>query len=435
MTVLGPFTLLEKLGQGGVGAVHRARDERSGREVALKLLLDESATDEESRRRMQREGEAAARLRHPNIVTVHEAGVIERRRYLSMELIAGSSFEKLLDARGVDRRRAVELLRDVARAVHHAHLAGIVHRDLKPANIMVREDGTPVVMDFGLARLVDARTQLTRTGTSLGTPAYMSPEQADGQKGVDARSDVYSLGAILYTILAGRRPFAEISGVNLVAAVLTKDLPPPSTIDPTAAGDLEAVCLAAMARATDDRHPTAESFARELDRWLRGERVLSRRRRRLPVAAIAVAVIVAAAGAALLLRNAPPPAPEPPPPPPSRRPPPPKPRPVGPAWYEALEAARRPELPLPEGIEFGGRGEYVNAKDGSVLLFVADEKPFQVLDPPREGGAAKPRWVRCEGFFIGKLEVTRAQLDRFVLETGRKTAPETANEAGNGEGG
>ncbi|MBI3725055.1 serine/threonine protein kinase, partial [bacterium] len=214
----GRYLILGELGRGGMGVVHRAWDERLRRIVALKTLqadLDGSSAEValDALHRFQREAEAVARLRHPNIVAVHEVGELKGRHFIAMDYIEGVTLARRLQAGekkkdpgggGASRlplTKAIEIVRDVARAVHHAHEQGVVHRDLKPQNIMLDGSARPFVLDFGLARIGGARSHVTRSGTTLGTPAYMPPEQADTRGEVDARSDVYSLGATLYHVL------------------------------------------------------------------------------------------------------------------------------------------------------------------------------------------------------------------------------------------
>ncbi|MBI3725469.1 protein kinase [bacterium] len=302
----GRFILLSELGKGGMGVVYRAWDERLRRVVALKMVL-ERAADATGIERFQREAEVVARLRHPGIVSVHEVGEVQGRNYIAMDFIDGASLDRRLAGRGGKRlgfTRALEVLRDVARAVHYAHEQGVIHRDLKPANIMLDERDRPYVMDFGLARIRESRSGLTRTGAAIGTPAYMPPEQAEAKEvEADERADVYSLGATLYYILAGRPPFEGATEVNVLTALLTKEPAPPSSWNRRAAGDLDTICLRCLEKDPEKRYPSAAELGDELERYLAGdpiaarpigalERVVRRAKRQKLAAALATATAV-----------------------------------------------------------------------------------------------------------------------------------------------
>jgi WD40 repeat protein len=258
-----------------MGVVYRAMDEHLRRAVAIKTLLAGQERDVETRERFRREAEAAARLRHPGIVAVHEVGAADDGApFMVMDLVEGASLAARLAERRVPLEEAARIVRDVARAVEHAHAQGVVHRDLKPQNVMVDAAGQALVMDFGLAKLLDA-TQLTREGAMLGTAAYMPPEQVDGID-VDARSDVYSLGATLYHALTGRPPFEANGHVALVNAVLTKEPVPPSRVDGRVPGDLETICLRALEKEPARRYASAAALADDLQRFLDGEPIAAR---------------------------------------------------------------------------------------------------------------------------------------------------------------
>jgi tRNA A-37 threonylcarbamoyl transferase component Bud32 len=309
---VGKYALVREVGRGGSAVVYEAFDTQLQRRVALKVLERRPDADPAARKleeeRFLRETQLAARLpKHPHVVSVYEAGVEKGRRYLAMEFVDGGS---LADA-GLPPRRAIEVLRDAARAVHHAHRHGIVHRDLKPGNILLDSAGTPRVTDFGLAKAVgeDVQASLTAPGTAVGTPAYMAPEQAQGRKDADHRVDVYALGVVLYELIAGRRPFDGSSALEIMLKVVKSKAPPPSscaepTADAGAFRGLDAVCLKAMAKRVDERYPSAEAFAKDLDLWLAGQELrvdLPRSTRRIAIlrrpsrsaAALAVAGVAA----------------------------------------------------------------------------------------------------------------------------------------------
>jgi hypothetical protein len=286
----GRYLLLEVLGEGGAGVVFRARDEALGRDVALKMLKTANAFSSAQVERFQREGRNAARLRHPAIVTVYDVGREEDSLYTTMELVAGAPFRP-----GDDLRRDVAILEKVARAAQYAHDQQVIHRDLKPANVIVDARGEPHLLDFGLSRDLAAPSELTQPGTVFGTPGYMSPEQARGRpEEVDARSDIYSLGAMLYQALAGRAPFEAPTVAEALVRVTTEE-----AVRPPGPRDLVAVCLKALARNPARRYPTAGEFADDLARFLAGEPV--RARPSILARAAAAVAIIAAAGAMALI--------------------------------------------------------------------------------------------------------------------------------------
>ena len=212
--------MINELGRGGMGIVYRARQVSLNRPVALKMLKSDILASDDELRRFQNEAEAVALLDHPHIVPILEVGEHEGRRYFSMKLIDGQSLDRTLDDYAADPKSAARLVATAAEAVHHAHQRGILHRDLKPANILLDDRGQPHVTDFGLAKRVEGDSELTQSGAILGTPAYMSPEQASGRRGaVTTTSDVYGLGAVLYALLAGRPPFAGDSIMDTILQV------------------------------------------------------------------------------------------------------------------------------------------------------------------------------------------------------------------------
>src|SRR5262245_4903990 len=241
----GRYEILEKLGEGGMGVLYRARDTRLSRTVALKLLHGDALLDPGRRARFVREARAASALSHPNIVTVYDIDQTpEGADCIAMEYVDGRSLDGRLGEGPLPVDEALRYGLDVARALGAAHAAGIVHRDVKPANVMVTRSGQVKVLDFGLAKLgavtdgsgfateaTLTRDAKTREGLVLGTPAYMSPEQARGEA-VDARSDVFSCGALLYEMLAGRRPFEGASVAALLSSILRDDPPPLSGVRP-----------------------------------------------------------------------------------------------------------------------------------------------------------------------------------------------------------
>ena len=326
--LLGKYRIQRELGRGGMAVVYEAVDTALGRRVAVKLYHprpevgpDQAKIDEE---RFLREARLTAALpKHPHVVGVHDAATEGEHRYIIMELVDGRPFNDWRREEKPPLPKQIEVLRDIALAVHHAHEHGIVHRDLKPGNILVSADGHPHVTDFGLAKLdAGGGVSLTAEGLTVGTPGYMSPEQAQGLKSVDRRTDVYSLGVLLYEMIAGRTPFQGDSAIAILTQVIRDPVKPPSTIlkgRPLTSIDvvLEKICLKAVAKKVAERYPTAKAFADDLQRWLEGQKVVvdlpseARPRRIWPW--LIPGVVLIAAAVALMVR---PPEPKPPVPPP-----------------------------------------------------------------------------------------------------------------------
>ena len=282
----GPYQLLQELGRGGMGCVYLAEHTALGRRVALKVIQPELLGSAELRRRFAREVLAAARLDHPHLCRVYEAGEIDGRPFMTMQWIQGETLAAWI-AQGQEQKRPVgrreiasllALFAQVAEAVHAAHGAGLIHRDLKPANVMVTEAGEPVVLDFGLARVVDAVDGgLSSLDATPGTPLYMAPEQIEGRVALDRRVDVYALGLVLYECLTLRRPFAAGPVHELQAQILTGEVPRPRSRNRAVPADLEAVLECALAKDRDQRYATAGELAAELRRVSAHEPVRARR--------------------------------------------------------------------------------------------------------------------------------------------------------------
>lgn len=265
------------LGYGGMGIVYRAWHLRLDRAVALKMLLAGSYARPEQRDRFLREAQAVAALRHPNIVPIHDAGEVDGRPYFTMELIEGGDLADQIQGAPQTPRQAADLVATIANAVHTAHQCGIVHRDLKPNNILLTEDGTPKVTDFGLARRMEGDGELTFTGAPLGTPSYMAPEQARGDKGaVGPATDVYSLGAILYELLTGRPPFRSDTVSATLHQVANQEPVPPRRLNPRVPRDLDTICLKCLHKEPHKRYASAQALAEDLRRFERGEPIKAR---------------------------------------------------------------------------------------------------------------------------------------------------------------
>lgn len=270
----GDYELLEEIARGGMGIVYKARQSSLNRLVALKMILRGAFATPKDIACFRAEAESAANLDHPNIVPIYEVGDHEGQQYFSMKFVEGTSLAK--HPRGDARLEVVGLI-DVIRAVHHAHQRGVLHRDLKPSNVLVDLNGDRMVTDFGLAkRLSDTDRSLTEAGAVLGTPRYMSPEQAAGRKDLTVAADVYSLGVMLYERLTGQTPFVGDNVLTLLRQVRELEPPRPSAIRRGLDRDLETVVLKCLEKEPSRRYVSAESLAEDLDRWLRGEPVHAR---------------------------------------------------------------------------------------------------------------------------------------------------------------
>ena len=294
----GDFDLLEELGRGGMGVVYKARQRSLNRVIALKMVREAHLATAADAARFRAEAEAAAKLTHPNIVTVYEVGTHDGQAYIGMEYVEGRTLaRRVADDGPLPPQDAARLLASVARAVQDAHDHGILHRDLKPSNILIgnaecgmrnaesRTDPSssfdsafriphsaiPKISDFGLAKQADRTESLTRTGAVVGTPSYMSPEQATGRKDLTPAADVYSLGAVLYECLTGRPPFRASHPVDTLLMVLEQEPVRPRQLNPTVPRDLELVCLKCLQKPAELRYTSAAALAADLEAYLAGE--------------------------------------------------------------------------------------------------------------------------------------------------------------------
>jgi hypothetical protein len=292
----GDYELLGAIAQGGMGVVYKARQVSLNRMVALKMILGGRFAGENELKRFQAEAEAVANLDHPNIIPIYEVGEHHGQQYFCMKLIDGGPLTAWMarhaggdpqakhnrsihgppSSRQTLERDAATMLATLARAIHHAHQHGILHRDLKPANILVDAQGQPNITDFGLAKNFNGVSDLTHSGSVMGTPSYMAPEQASGSRQAGTAADVYSLGAILYEMLSGRPPFLAETALETLRKVTDEEPAPPGASGVSTDRDLASICLKCLEKNPANRYASAESLAEDLERWLRHEPVLAR---------------------------------------------------------------------------------------------------------------------------------------------------------------
>ncbi len=274
----GDYELQGEIGRGGQGVVYRARQKSLNRTVALKIIVLGHWATARHLKRFRLEAEAAASLNHPSIVPIHEVGERDGCCYFSMNLIEGGQLDEVVRREAISIRRAAELIAKLARTVHYAHEHGILHRDIKPGNILLDKEGEPHLTDFGLARLVETESTVTRTTEVLGTPSYMAPEQASGNNvALTSATDIYGLGAVLYHLLTGSPPFAGGTTYETVRLVLETDPRQPQLLNPKVNRDLSTICLKCLQKDPQRRYASALALAEDLERWLKHEPIQARR--------------------------------------------------------------------------------------------------------------------------------------------------------------
>lgn len=270
------YEILGKLGEGGMGVVYKARDVKLNRVVAIKMILAGSSASETMLQRFQTEAEAVAKLQHPNIVQIHTVGETEGCPYFALEYVAGTNLAAKIAKEPQEPAFAAKMVETLARAMHAAHEAKIIHRDLKPANVLLSTDGVPKIADFGLAKELEVDKGQTNTGAIMGTPSYMSPEQAAAADNIGPATDIYALGAILYDMLTGRPPFAGTTKWNTLEMVLKMEPIPPGTVTTKVPKDLDTICLKCLQKEPAKRYATALELAEDLRRFQEGRPILAR---------------------------------------------------------------------------------------------------------------------------------------------------------------
>jgi WD40 repeat protein/tRNA A-37 threonylcarbamoyl transferase component Bud32 len=271
------YEILEKLGEGGMGVVYKARHVKLNRLVALKMIRGSELAGEQALARFHLEAEAVARLQHPNIVQIYEVGETASGPYFSLEFVEGCSLARKTDGTPLPARQAAELMEVLGRAVQAAHEQRILHRDLKPQNVLLTAAGTPKLTDFGLAKWLDRERAQTQTGAVLGTPGYIAPEQAEGRSNqVGPGADIYSLGAILYELLTGRPPFKAETPLDTVLQVLSEEPVSPRSLNGRVPRDLETICLRCLQKDARKRYASAEQLADDLKRFVEGRPIVAR---------------------------------------------------------------------------------------------------------------------------------------------------------------
>jgi serine/threonine protein kinase/Tfp pilus assembly protein PilF len=271
------YRILGELGRGGMGVVYKARQVGLNRTVALKMIIAGAHASGDQLLRFQAEAEAVAQLQHPNIVQVYDIGQRDGLPFFSLEFVDGKPLDRDLDGKPQPEQRAAELAETLARAMHYAHDRGIMHRDLKPANVLLTKAGVPKISDFGLAKQLEGESSQTKTGTIMGTPSYMAPEQGRGDKQINHLADVYALGSMLYEFMTGRPPFLAPTPLKTLMRLLHEEPVPPSKVQPGISRDLETICMKCLQKDPRRRYETAAALADDLHRFQVGEAILARR--------------------------------------------------------------------------------------------------------------------------------------------------------------
>ena len=273
----GKYELLSEIARGGMGIVYRARQVNLNRIVALKMILSGAIASPDDVKRFYIEAEAAASLEHPNIVSIYEIGEHDGQHFFSMALVDGKNLLEPLKDGPLAANEAAAIMAKVAEAIDYAHSKGVLHRDIKPANILIDSKGDPKITDFGLARIDEGDSNLTRTGLILGTPSFMPPEQAAGRvRDIGPLSDVYSIGATLYSLITGQPAFLGSSPLDTLNMVLSQPPKDPRSYVPSIPKDLQTICLKCLEKNPRDRYPSAGALSSDLNNFLSGEPITAR---------------------------------------------------------------------------------------------------------------------------------------------------------------
>ncbi|GEM_PF-4137308 len=275
----GNYEIVKELSRGGMGIVYIAKQRGLSREVALKVLIAGEGATEDQIKRFHREAESSAKMSHPNIVPIFDVGVVGNQHYFTMEFVKGKPLDALIKEQAVEQEEALRIIAKTARALHYAHEQDIIHRDIKPGNILLTEEGEPKLTDFGLAKDVgggEGQT-LTVSGAVMGTPRYMSPEQAEGRTSeIDSRSDLFSLGSIFYELLTDQTPFTGNTIVELLKKVSQEDPPPPRRLNKHIHKDVETICLKCLEKDVSKRYQNGDALADDIDRFIAGDPILAK---------------------------------------------------------------------------------------------------------------------------------------------------------------
>jgi tetratricopeptide (TPR) repeat protein len=270
------YRILGELGRGGMGVVYRAQQVGINRIVALKMIIAGGHASPDQLLRFQAEAESVGRLQHPNIVQIYDIGKHDGLPYFSLEFVDGKPLDKVLDGQPQPDKKGAELIEKLARAMHYAHENNVIHRDLKPANILLTKTEIPKITDFGLAKQMESDSSQTKTGTIMGTPSYMAPEQGRGEKTIGHLADVYALGSMLYETMTGHPPFLAPTALKTLMRLLNEEPVPPSRVQPGLSRDLETICLKCLQKDPAKRYATALELAEDLRRFQNGEAILAR---------------------------------------------------------------------------------------------------------------------------------------------------------------
>ena len=264
------------ISRGSMGMVYLARQPKLNRDVALKILLGSEYASEEQIRRFEREAQTVARLKHPNIVPIYDIGVYKDKNFFSMEYVEGEPLSDRIRSGRLTVRESLEIAKQVGRGLQAAHEAGVIHRDIKPANILLDKKGKAMITDFGLAKWIDSNTRFTRTGVAIGTPSYMSPEQAYGAADINPLTDVYSLGAVLYEMVTFSPPFTGSTHMEIIISVLNKYPPSPRKLNPRINRDIEIIIEKSMEKEPSLRYKNAKDMTDDIQRFIDGEAITAR---------------------------------------------------------------------------------------------------------------------------------------------------------------